>query len=175
MADQATLKTNGPAGNRLGAIPSGSGAGTTPAGNGSAPGAGAMVTNVAELGENLLTLSELQARLAAMELKQNIQTAKITAPVILGGVILAVASLPVALAGIAELIVSELGMKRGFALLSVAVVAIAIAGSCIAIAGSRLRRSAAGFPLSSEEFTRNLNWVRTILLYSGRSASTRRR
>ncbi len=66
MADQATVKTNGPAGNRLGAIPAGPGAGPTPANNGNASGPGAMVTNVAEFGENLLTLTELQARLAGL-------------------------------------------------------------------------------------------------------------
>jgi hypothetical protein len=175
MADQATVKTNSSAGHRLGAIPSGPGAGPTPANNGNAPCPGDVVTNVAEFGENLLTLAELQARLTVMELKQNVQTAKGTVAVILGGAVLGIAGLPIVLAGIAELFVSELGMKRGFALLGVAVVALAIAGSTIAIAAIRLRRSVVGFPLTTEEFTRNLNWVRTILLHSGRSVSARRR
>jgi hypothetical protein len=169
MADQATVKTNGPAGNRLGAI----GATAAGNGNGDAPGAGAMVNSVAEFGENLLSLTELQARLTVLELKRNIRTIRFTVPVILGGVVLAIAGLPVVLAGIAELLVSELGMKRGYALLGVGFVAIAIAGTGIAIAVSRLRRSDVGFPLSAEEFTRNRNWVRTILLYSGRSARRR--
>ena len=56
-----------------------------------------------------------------------------------------------------------------------AVAAFAIAGTCIAIAAGRLRGSDLGFPLSKEEFTRNLNWVRTVLLHSGRSARGRRR
>jgi len=146
MADQATVKTNSSAGHRLGAIPSGPGAGPTPANNGNAPCPGDVVTNVAEFGENLLTLAELQARLTVMELKQNVQTAKGTVAVILGG-----------------------------AVLGIAVVALAIAGSTIAIAAIRLRRSVVGFPLTTEEFTRNLNWVRTILLHSGRSVSARRR
>ncbi|MGP0064795.1 MAG: phage holin family protein [Isosphaeraceae bacterium] len=167
MADQATVKTNGPAGNRLGAMPAS-------AGNGNHAGPGDMVSNVAEFGENLLSLAELQGRLALLEMKQNVQTARLTAPVILGGAVLGIASLPILLAGIAELLVSELGMKRGLALLGVAVAALAIAGTCIVIAGGRLRRSAVGFPLSGEEFTRNLNWVRTILMYSGRSARVRR-
>ena len=175
MADQATVKTNSPAGNRLGAIPSGPGTGPTPANNGNSPCPGDVVTNVAEFGENLLTLTELQARLTVMELKQNVQTAKGTVAVILGGAVLGIAGLPIVLAGIAELLVSELGMKRGFALLGVAVVALAIAGSTVAIAAIRLRRSVVGFPLTTEEFTRNLNWVRTILLHSGRSVSARRR
>jgi hypothetical protein len=170
MADQATLKTNRPAGNRLGARPAGPGAGPAPASNGNTLGPIEMVTNAAEFGEHLLTLTELQGRLTVLELKQNIQEAKLTAPVILGGFVLGVASLPIVLAGIAELLVSELGMKRGYALLGVALVAIALAGSCIAVAAIRLRRAVVGFPLTAEEFTRNLNWVRTILLHSGRSS-----
>jgi hypothetical protein len=132
-----------------------------------------VVSGVTGFGENLLTLAELQARLAALELQQNLSAAKISVPVILAGAIVAVVSLPLILAGIAELLVSELGVKRGYALLSVAVVALAIAGACVGIATSRLRRSAPGFPLSREEFARNLNWLRTVLLHSGRS--TRRR
>jgi hypothetical protein len=152
----------------------GPGARPAPADNGNATGPGAMVNNVAEFGEHLLSLTELQTRLAGLELKQNVRIARVTVPVILGGAVLGIASLPIVLAGIAELLVSELGMKRGFALLSVAVVALAIAGSSIAIAAIRLRRKAAGFPLTTEEFNRNRNWVRTILLHSGRSARGRR-
>jgi hypothetical protein len=174
MADQATLKTNGPAGTHLGALPAGSGADSTSASNGNTTGPGAVVTNVAEFGENLLSLAELQFRLTVLELKQDVRAAKVSAPVILGGAVLGIASLPIVLAGIAELLVSELGMKRGFALLGVAVVALVIAGSSIAIAAIRLRRSVVGFPLTAEEFTRNLNWIRTILRHSGRPTRGRR-
>jgi hypothetical protein len=174
MADQAKVKTNASVTNRLGAIPVGPGAGPSSTGNGDAPCPGDMVSNAAEFGENLLNLAELQTRLATLELKQEVQTVKVTAPVILGGAVLGIASLPIVLAGVAELLVSELGMRRGFALLSVAVVALAIAGASIAFATIRLRRSVVGFPLTTEEFSRNLNWVRTILRHSGRSPRGRR-
>ena len=133
-----------------------------------------MVTNIAEFGENLLTLAELQARLAAIELKQNVEAVKVSGAVILAGAVLAIAALPIALAGIAELLVSELGMSRGFALIAVAVAAFAIAGTCVAIALGRLRSADLGFNLSREELARNLNWVRTVLLHSGRAAKGRR-
>ena len=116
MADQAAVKTNASVTNRLGAIPAGSGAGPSSSDNGNAPGPGDMVTNVAEFGENLLSLAELQVRLATLELKQDAQTVKVTAPVLLGGAVLGIAGLPIVLAGIAELLVSELGMKRRFCL-----------------------------------------------------------
>jgi hypothetical protein len=65
-------------------------------------------------------------------------------------------------------------MSRGVALLAVAAATLAIAGTAIAIAAARLRGSDMGFPLTREEFARNLNWVRTVVLYSGRSARSRR-
>jgi len=172
MADQATLKMNGPGASR-GTTPE-SGSGYSSAANGNDNGTG-VVTSIAELGENLLSLSELQARLAAAEMKQNLEAAKANAPVLLVGVVIGLASVPLVLAGIAELLVSEMGMKRGYAFLGVAVVSLAIAGICVVIGNNALRRSLAGFPLSSEELTRNLNWVRTIMLHSGRSAKAGRR
>jgi Putative Actinobacterial Holin-X, holin superfamily III len=157
MADQATLTTmNARPGDRASTA------------IGKEPNASTMVSNVTGFGENLLTLGELQARLAAKELVQNYQAAKTAGAVGLAGFLIAVATVPVVLLGIAELLVSELAMKRGYALLSVAGTAILIAGVSVAFAGSWLRRKRLGFHLSGEEFIRNLNWLRTVLSYSGR-------
>ena len=78
------------------------------------------MSNVAGFGENLLTLTELQAKLATIELRQNISAVKNGGSLLLGGLVVAVASLPVVLVGVAELLVSELAFKRGYALLIVA-------------------------------------------------------
>ena len=91
-----------------------------------------MVSSVAGFGENLLTMAELQARLSAMELQQNVVAARSAGSVALAGSLLAVACLPVALAGIAELLVSELAIKRGYALLIVSAAAFLIACVCVA-------------------------------------------
>ncbi len=84
--------------------------------------------------------------------------------------ILALASFPVVLAGIAELLVSELAWRRGHALLTVSLTTIGIAAFVAVTAAVWLRRQHFGFPLSVEEFNRNLNWVRTVLRLSGRPA-----
>jgi hypothetical protein len=130
--------------------------------------AGTVVSSVAEFGENLFTLTELQAKLAALELRHNLNATKAGATVILGGIALALAGLPLALLGIAELCVSELGFKRGYALLGVAGGAILggslLVGSVILL----LRNRSLGFPLTMEEFSRNLNWVRSVIMHSGR-------
>lgn len=166
MADQTSMRFNGPgaAAGRMGAAPS-----TAGGANGSGAGPGDVVGGLAEFGNDLLSLGELQARLAAIELKHNVAAAKLGSAVMMTGAVLALAALPIALAGIAELLVSFLGMNRGLALIAVAVASFAIAGTCIAIALGRLRGSDLGFPLTREEFARNLNWVRTVLLYSGRA------
>jgi Putative Actinobacterial Holin-X, holin superfamily III len=166
MADQATLM------NRNASATNGAQT-RSPADRGSSaaekePGAGDMVSNVAGFGENLLTLGELQARLVARELIQNYQAARTAGTVGLVGILVAVSGIPVVLLGIAELLVSELAMKRGFALLSVAAAAIVLGGGVVAFVGTWLRQKRLGFPVSTEELTRNLNWLRTVLRYSGR-------
>jgi hypothetical protein len=131
-------------------------------------GANAVVSNVAGFGEDLLNLVELQAKLTALEARQNLDVVKTGGTLIATGLVVAVAGLPVGLVGIAELLVSEMGLKRGYALLTVAVVAILIAGSCASVGVSWLRQKRLGFPLSAEELARNVNWVRTVLRQSGR-------
>jgi hypothetical protein len=106
--------------------------------------------------------------LTAFEARQNLDVVKTGGTLIATGLVVAVAALPVGLVGIAELLVSEMGLKRGYALLAVAVVAILFAGSCASVGASWLRRKRLGFPLSAEELARNVNWVRTVLRQSGR-------
>jgi hypothetical protein len=151
-----------------------------PEGAGSAPRDGeervrseGVVNNVAEFGEGLLTLAELQARLAVVELRQNVAAAKAGGSIILAGGALALASLALVLVGLAELLVSELGMKRGYALLAVAGAGLVTAGACIALAARHFQGRSIGFPVSGEELARNLNWVKTVLRHSGRPPSRR--
>jgi len=167
MANQATVRTNGMMAGRRGAVGAGAGDATTA---GDEAGPGRMISGVAEFSENLLTLGELQTRLAALELRQNVEATKIGGAVILTGAALALASLPVILIGIAELLASGLDWSRGVALLVVSVAALLLGGTGIAVAVLGLRRSAVGFPVSREELARNLNWIRTVLVHSGRPA-----
>ncbi len=110
-------------------------------------GATAVVTGIAGLSENLLGLAEMQARLAVIELRQNVEAAKRGAGILLCGSFLAVASLAVGLLGIAEVCVSEFAVKRSFALLTVAGASLAITGAAAATAVARAARNSAGFPL----------------------------
>jgi hypothetical protein len=136
--------------------------------------AGQVASNVAGFGENLLNMAELQAKMSAIELRQNIEALRIVAAVGLTGATLALAALPIVLAGMAEVLVTELAIRRGPAFLTVGFTALAIGLLGIVGAGLWISRKRIGFPLSAEEFTRNLNWVRTVLRLSGRQRAIRR-
>ncbi len=162
MVDQTAVRTNGTATSRVTANRLGGESSDPPA-------PAAMVSSAAEFGENLFTLTELQVKLTAIELRQNLQATRVGGSIMLAAAVLALASVPVALVGIAELLVSELGMKRGYALLSVAATGIVVAAAVIVGIVTALRKKPLGFPLSSEELTRNINWVRSVVTHSGRA------
>jgi hypothetical protein len=60
-------------------------------------------------------------------------------------------------------------------LVLVAAAAIVAAGATAAIAGRQFAHSFDTFRRSREELIRNLTWLRTVLVHSGRSAAPRRR
>jgi Putative Actinobacterial Holin-X, holin superfamily III len=173
MVDQATMNTS----NGISGSADSRSAGLPPPGRASAEApasAGQVASNVAGFGENLLNMAELQARMSAIELRQNIEALRIAAAIGLTGVILALAALPIVFAGIAELLITTLGFGRGSAFLTVGFASIGIGSLCIISAGAWMGRKRLGFPLSAEEFTRNLTWIRTVLRLSGRQRAHRR-
>jgi len=175
MVDQATVNALNGAG---GSSESSGGAvaafGRAPESPDAAASAVQVASNVAGFGENVLNMAELQVRMSAIELRQNLEALRIAAAVGLVGAVLALAALPVVFSGIAELLVTELGFRRGPAFLIVGFTSLAIGSLVIVSAGLWVGRKGLGFPLSAEELTRNLNWIRTVLRLSGRQPAARR-
>jgi uncharacterized membrane protein YqjE len=149
MADQATV--NGGAQARTGA----------PFGEG-------VLSSLAGFGGDVTNLVELQARLAALDLRDATQRATMPAGLVAGGLMLLLGSIPVALLGIAELLVVGFRMQRAWALILTAGVAIAIGVLSALIGLPRLKSSFESLRRSREEFVRNVAWVKTILAQSGR-------
>jgi hypothetical protein len=174
MVDQTTMNSSngisGPSESRTSALERSSRA--VAAANPS-PSPAQVASNVAGFGENVLNMGELQARMAAIELRQNVDALRIVTIVGLVGAILALASLPIVLAGLAELLVTELGFRRGPAFLTVGFASLIVGAVTIVSAALWIRTKRLGFPLSAEEFTRNLAWIRTTLRLSGRPAKGR--
>lgn len=134
-----------------------------------------VIGGIAEFGNDIMTLAELQARLAAIDFKESLEHAVVPLVLTLGGLMLALASLPVVLIGVAQLIAWAFSIHLGWALLLVGLVALVGASAVAGIAGLRFSRSFASFQRSREELVRNLSWIRTVLVHSGRPVPRRGR
>jgi Putative Actinobacterial Holin-X, holin superfamily III len=147
-------------------------------GGGNAHGSGllpleGMVENLATFSSNIATLAELQGKLAVNELRFCARRAAWPAGVIAGSGVLMLASLPVALFGVAEWVGSTWNLSRATSLLLTGGVSLGVGALLVVICLPRLRRSFDSFEYSREELTRNIAWIKTVLAYSGRGSSKR--
>ncbi len=129
-----------------------------------------VVGNITEFGNDVVTLMELQAQLAALDFKSAMSRATIPMVLIAVGCALLLASLPVALLGVAWLLASALSMSVGWAALLTALVVALVSAVVAVVALRRLLGSLESFRHSREELVRNVSWIRTVLVHSGRSA-----
>ena len=127
-----------------------------------------LMENVGSFGNDLATLASLQGKLAAADAKASLQKA---APAIAGLVVaalLAFSGAVVLLVGFALWIAEALALTPYKALMLTglgALIAVAVlAAVCVRLLGS----SFTAFRRSSEEFERNLAWIKTTLTHSGR-------
>jgi len=132
---------------------------------------GGLVGNIAEFGHDVATLAELQAKLAVYDARECVSRATIPLIVVAAASILAVGSVPVILIGLADGIARWAGLSAGTCQLIVGLVALALAGGAAAIAFKASLRSLESFRRTNEELTRNLSWIRTVLVHSGRTVA----
>lgn len=136
------------------------------------PGPGATVNGVlgeiGDMGNNLVTLAALQARLAAEDFRESARRS-------LPGVIAAAVLLPVAFAsttaalfGVAYWLAAAWDVSLGKALLTVAAGGLGLSISLAGFAVSKLRDGSSSFRRSREELERNIAWLGTVLAQSGR-------
>ena len=132
-----------------------------------------VVSNIADFGNDIATLAELQAKLAVFDAKDSL--ARATTPLIILGVgsVVALASLPIILLGLADLIASNSRLSDGAARLIVGLAALVLAGGAAFFGLKGSTASLESFRRSREELTRNISWVRTVLVHSGRTAGRR--
>jgi predicted phage tail protein len=134
----------------------------------------AEVDGVAEFVDDLASLAELQARLAAADLRDAARKSAVPIVLTVVGVAVMAASLPVALVGLGWLLASALKIHQGWAMLMTAGAATALGGLAAGLSGRRLRHSFDSFRRSRKQFTLNLAWVRTVLVTSARPHARRR-
>jgi uncharacterized membrane protein YqjE len=134
-----------------------------------------VVGGIAGFGSDIATLAELQLELAVSDLKESLQQAKVPLALVVVGVICAMGALPVVLLGVAGLLAAALKISPAWAILLTGGVVLTAALAVVAVSTLKISPSFASFRRSREELVRNLAWIRTVLLYSGRAAPHRGR
>ena len=132
-----------------------------------------VVGGITGFGSDIATLAELQGQLAVTDLKESLQKALVPLVLLAAGVIVVIGALPVALLGVAALLAAALSISSAWAMLLTGGVVLIVALVVTAVSASKIGASFSSFRRSREELTRNLAWIRTVLLYSGRSAPRR--
>lgn len=132
-----------------------------------------VVSNLADFGNDIATLVELQAKLAVHDAQDTV--ARATTPLIVLGVgsAMAMASLPVILLGLADLIAENSKLPLGASRLIVGFAALILAGIAAYLGLKGSTSSLESFRRSREELIRNLSWIRTVVVHSGRTAGRR--
>ena len=133
-----------------------------------------VVGNIADFGNDVATLVELQAKLAASDLKEVKDRATGYVIVLIFTGILCLGTIPIALFGVADLLSMALQIRLGWALLITAGVALSVAGVVLAFILPRLFLAFEPLRRSREELVRNVSWVRTVLIHSGRAIPKRK-
>jgi hypothetical protein len=134
-----------------------------------------LVGGLSDVTNDVATLVELQAKLAWLDLKQAIAHARVSAVLVVLGLVMINAALPVILLGAAAVVASVLKIGTGSAMLLTGGVVALVAAVVVAVAAPRIAPSFRGFRRSSEELSRNIAWIRTVLRYSGRKIPPRTR
>jgi Putative Actinobacterial Holin-X, holin superfamily III len=130
---------------------------------------------VAEFVDDLASLAELQARLAAADSRDAARKSAIPIVLAVAGLTVVAASVPVALLGAGWLLASALKIHQGWAMLLTAGVAMALGGVLTGLGGMRLRHSFDSFRRSQKQLMLNVAWVRTVLVTSASARTHPRR
>jgi len=133
-----------------------------------------VVGSIAGLGNDVATLGELQWKLFKADLKDLTARARLSIAILAVGVVVVVGSVPVLVAGAGLLLATALNISTGMGLLLSALAAVIISGGALAFAVLGLGRSLDALQHSREEFQRNVAWIRTVLVQSGRTLPRRR-
>jgi hypothetical protein len=130
-----------------------------------------VITNLGELTGDIASLAELQAKLTLIDAKEAATRATWPTAVLVASAAVLVAAVPVLLIGLAFVLARAFGMDQGVVLLIVGVVVAAVAGAIAFLSLREFLHSFESFRRSSEEFVRNVNWIKTILAQSTRTRS----
>lgn len=135
-----------------------------PDGNGKRQSAAAGVREgVGELLHDIVSLSELQAQLLAVDARESMQKAQ-TPIVLLGaGMAVALGAVPVLLLGLAEALVLLLEWERAVAYPLSGLIGIVLGGGLVYAAWKQAEAVIAVFKRSQDELAENIRWIKYAL------------
>jgi hypothetical protein len=134
-----------------------------------------VIGGIAGFGTDVATLAELQAQLALIDLKQWVAQVRLHVVLMASGLVVALGAVPVVLLGVAALVASAWNLSDAWAMVLTGGVVLTVTLLLVATAALKIGSSFSCFRRSREELTRNLAWIKTVLLYSGRSVARRGR
>jgi uncharacterized membrane protein YqjE len=127
--------------------------------------------DVGEFAHDVFTLAELQAQLLAADVREGSQRVLVPGLALLCGVALGLACLPIALAGLALLIIQVFGTSYAAGFLIVVGVSAVVSALLCVIGLMQIRRHAAVLGRSQQELVRNLRWIKKVLERSRKTRS----
>jgi uncharacterized membrane protein YciS (DUF1049 family) len=131
--------------------------------------------SVSELTHNVIELSELQARLLALDIKKSSRRTRTCLTLAIIGVCLLLGTMPVALLALAYLFVEQLGWSHAAALGVAALVGLVVAALVGGTAWGMVRSGLISLERSREELSRNIDWLKSTLRAHGQSAADKPR
>ena len=127
-----------------------------------------VISSIGELGGDIASLAELQARLTLVDAREAASRATWPTVVLVASAAALVSAVPVLLIGLAFVLANAFGINQGAALLIVGGVVATVAATIAFLSLRKFLHSFESFRRSREEFVRNVNWVKTVLAQSAR-------
>lgn len=115
------------------------------------------------LAYDLITLTELQARLMYIDVRETSKRSAGSAVFLASMLVFCICSIPIVLLGLSELLVEFAGWHRAWAYLVVGGAAGAAATAAGIVAAQRLRKVGSVFARSHEELQENLEFVKSLV------------
>jgi hypothetical protein len=120
--------------------------------------------NLAGVGEDLMSLFELQGKLLACDVKEASQRVVLAIALIVGAAVLALGCVPVILMGLGWGLAELSGLSLPLALLIVGGVALLLAAGAVWWGATLSRRIVTVFKRSYCEFKHNLDWIKKVFM-----------
>jgi hypothetical protein len=122
-----------------------------------------VVADFSELAHDVIELSELQAKLLALDVKATTRRMRAAIAFAIVGACILLGSVPVVLMIAAEALVEFAAWSRTASTALAAAIGLLLSAIVLAIAWQRLKTMLTAFDRSREELSRNLLWLKTSL------------